>query len=76
MPYSSEVIQIDNEGIYLAVAFDPVYGVLFGRNQKSISTVMDTGVKIIAEANLGLASADSRNMADMLEFVGGAVERE
>jgi len=37
---------------------------------------MDTGVKIIAEANLGLASADSRNMADMLEFVGGAVERE
>ena len=33
-------------------------------------------VKIISEANLGPASADSRNMADMLEFMGGAVERE
>ena len=27
-------------------------------------------VKIIAEANLGLASADSRSMANMLEFEG------
>ena len=32
--------------------------------------------KIIAKVNLGLASADSRRRADVLEFVGSAVERE
>ena len=31
-------------------------------------------VKITAQANLGLAAADSRRMADRLEFVGRAVE--
>ena len=33
-------------------------------------------VKIIAQANLVLAAADSRRMANMLEFLGRAVERE